>query len=523
MSKKYCYSGSEIRLDALEVIKKGDEKALLRDKLRLGKGSVIEITRRSLDSRFHESRGIFYVYSVLVYSTEPVKSRLLKECAPPKAVSSPSPVTASPKVIIAGSGPAGLFCALSLCEAGIRPVILERGRDIPERQRDVEEFRKTGILSENSNIQFGLGGAGTFSDGKLNTRIKSPHIRKVLDTFVRFGADESIKYDARPHVGTDRLCEIITGIRMYLEAQGALFRFGTLLTDFTVNGGKVCSVTVNGTEVIECDELVLAVGNAARDTFSMLEGKAVAIEPKAIAVGVRIEHPQRVMNDYVYGRYANEALPPAEFSVTYKDPSGRGVYTFCNCPGGEVINASSEKGHLCINGMSMSRRDGENSNSALVVTVKPEDYPSPSPLSGIDYQRAIEKKCFEAAGGTYAVPVMEIGEFTGSGSACSTKTTAAPSWVSSDMNELLPKKISSALKNALTEYSERIRGFDSGLILAPETRTSCPVRILRGKDMHSVSLTNLYPAGEGAGYAGGIVSSACDGISAAEAMIGKYI
>ena len=523
MSRKYCYSAAEIKLDALEVIKKGDEKALLREKLRLKKGCTIEITRRSLDSRFHESRGIFYVYSILVFSPEPIKNRLLKEAEAPKAPSSPAFVTSSPKVVIAGSGPAGLFCALSLCEAGIRPVILERGRDIPERQKDVECFRKNGKLSDNSNVQFGLGGAGTFSDGKLNTRIKSPHIRKVLDTFVRFGADESIMYESRPHVGTDRLCGIITGIKMYLEAQGVLFMFDRTLTDFSITQGRISSVTVNGNERIECDELVLAVGNAARDTFSMLYDKAVALEPKAIAVGVRIEHPQSVMNDYVYGRYAREPLPPAEFSMTYKDPSGRGVYTFCNCPGGEVINASSEKGHLCVNGMSMSKRDGENSNSALVVTVKPGDYPGASPLSGIEYQRAIEKKCFEASEGTYAVPVMGIGEFTGRSSLCATNTTASPSWVRADMNELLPGEIASALKNALTEYSERIRGFDTGLILAPETRTSCPVRILRGKGMNSVSLTNLYPAGEGAGYAGGIVSSACDGISCAEALIEKYI
>ncbi|MBO4359488.1 MAG: FAD-dependent monooxygenase [Eubacteriaceae bacterium] len=523
MSKKYCYTASEIRLDALEVIKGCDEKALLRRRLHLKESSTVEITRRSLDSRFHESRGIFYVYSVLITSPVPIKNKLLKPSEPPKALPPTPSAGSSPRVVIAGSGPAGLFCALQLCEAGIRPVILERGRDIPERQRDVEEFAGTGTLSEISNVQFGLGGAGTFSDGKLNTRIKSPHIRKVLESFVTFGADESIMYNARPHVGTDMLRGIVTGIKMYLEAQGASFRFESTLTGFETAGGHVRSVTVNGTERLECDELVLAVGNAARDTFSMLYSSSVALEPKAIAVGVRIEHPQSVMNEYVYGRYAKEPLPAAEFSVTYRDPSGRGVYTFCNCPGGEVINASSSRGLVCINGMSLSARSGENSNSALVVTVRPEDYPGDHPLSGIEYQKAIERKCFEAAGGTYAVPGMEIGEFTGTGEGCVTASTMKPSWVRTDLNEVLPEEISGPLKNALTEYSKKIRGFGGGLILAPETRTSCPVRILRGKDMQSISVEGLYPAGEGAGYAGGIVSSACDGISCAEALIQKYI
>ena len=426
--------------------------------------------------------------------------------------------------VIVGFGPAGMFAGLTLSRAGLRPVIIERGKAVEERAKDVERFWSGGELNEESNVQFGEGGAGTFSDGKLNTGIKDVRCRAVLEDFVRFGAPEDILINAKPHIGTDILPGVVKRLREEIISLGGEVRFETRLENIITENGAVCGIEAGG-ERIECNRLILACGHSARDTFELLRKIGIALERKPFSVGVRIEHLQSDINRALYGRAAGHpALGAADYKLAVHLKNGRGVYTFCMCPGGSVINASSESGHIAVNGMSGSRRDGKNANSAVLVGVEPGDFPGDDVLAGCELHRKIEAAAFRAADG--AVPVTTVGEFLGKGLAfcAAVEPTVRPKAAPADFSEIFPDFIIESLKAGLPELDKKLPGFaNAGAVLtAPETRSSSPVRITRNGDGQSVSAAGLFPCGEGAGYAGGITSAAVDGIRAAEAVICSF-
>lgn len=428
--------------------------------------------------------------------------------------------------VIVGSGPAGLFCTYLLTLHGYNPILIERGEDVDKRRRSVEQFWNTNTLNPNSNVQFGEGGAGTFSDGKLNTRTKDKFFRGkfVLETFVKNGAPENILYDSGPHIGTDILCRVIKNMRNEIINNGGKVLFETALTDIICDGNRLSGIEVNNTDIIKTDTLVLALGHSARDTFVMLSEKNIRMEQKPFAVGVRIEHTQQIINESQYGIENVGLLPPAVYKLTTKASDGRGVYSFCMCPGGYVVNASSEFGMLAINGMSYSGRDGENANSAIVVTISPKDFKSDSPLAGIEFQRELERSAYNAANGR--IPQQRYGDFIGEDGSCGKidiVTNTKGESAAADLNEVLPEFISRAIKDGIKKFGGVIEGFDdaNSVISAIESRTSCPLRILRDENFES-SIKGVYPCGEGAGYAGGIVSAAIDGIKVFEALAHKY-
>lgn len=423
--------------------------------------------------------------------------------------------------VIVGFGPAGMFAGLVLARAGLKPLIFERGLDVDTRTNDVKDFFCGKKIKENSNIQFGEGGAGTFSDGKLNTGIKDPRIREVLKTFVTFGAKEDILVDAKPHIGTDILKTVVKNIRNEIISLGGEVNFGSKLENLITEDNRVVAVIVNGEKII-CDTIILAIGHSARDTFKMLKESNVSMEQKPFSVGVRIEHLQKDIDKSMYGKFAeSKYLKPADYKLAVHLKNGRGVYTFCMCPGGEVVNASSEDGRLAVNGMSENARDKDNANSALLVGVETKDFGSEDVLAGLELQRDIEKKAYDIAGG--AVPVTTVGHFVFGKSAKigKVKPTVKPETVFAELEDILPQFVTSSLKEAIKEFDKRISGFadQDAVITAPETRSSSPVRILRDTDGKSLSFSGLYPCGEGAGYAGGITSAAVDGMKIAENLI----
>lgn len=423
--------------------------------------------------------------------------------------------------VVVGLGPCGIFCAYALAKAGLKPIIIERGADVDTRTKDVNDFLNGGELKENSNVQFGEGGAGTFSDGKLNTGIKDIRCRIVLETFSRFGANKKILTDAKPHIGTDVLAQVVKNIRKEIIALGGEVLFNTKLHNINFENKKIVSITAGGNE-IPCDTVVLATGHSARDVFSMLKFLNIYMERKPFSVGVRIEHLQEDINKALYGEFYNHpSLSAADYKLATHLPSGRGVYTFCMCPGGEVINSTSEKNSLTVNGMSNSLRDGTNANSALLVGVEPSDFEGDDVLAGCDFQRKIENKAYEILGGK--VPVTTVGQFCFSKKFEITKVkpTVKPQYDFADFSEIFPQFVTESLKSGILEFDKKINGFasESALLSAPETRSSSPVRIVRDDSYQSVSLRGLYPAGEGAGYAGGIMSAAVDGICIAEQII----
>ncbi len=420
--------------------------------------------------------------------------------------------------VVVGFGPAGMFCALLLAENGYKPIVLERGDNVDERVKKVQTFWQGGELDESSNVQFGEGGAGTFSDGKLMTRIKDPLCRYVIEQFVKFGAPEEILTKAKPHIGTDKLRNVVRAIRERIIECGGEVRFNTRFDDFSICSDAMINRVHAGSEQLEASAVVLAAGHSARDTFEMLLSKNIAIEAKPFAVGARIEHLQAYVNESLYGRHAdNPFLPQGEYQLSHTLKDSQSVYTFCMCPGGQVVAAASEKGTVTVNGMSEFARNGKNANAALVVAVNKNDFGN-GILDGMNFARQIEKNAFSQTGG-YLAPATTVSGFLSGKPSLSSKICASyPIGVEkADFGKILPKRVIDMMKTGLSVFSRKMHCFGDGeaLLTAPETRTSSPVRILRNGSFKSLTIPNLYPCGEGAGYAGGITSSAVDGIKVA--------
>ena len=433
--------------------------------------------------------------------------------------------------VVVGSGPCGLFAALILAQLGFKPILIERGKDVKSRIKDVQNFWRNGELDPESNVQFGEGGAGTFSDGKLTSQIKDKHnrSRKIFEEFVKAGAPEEILYQARPHIGTDNLVKVVKNLRSGIISLGGQVRFETKLTGIEIRGGKVAGAIVNGSENIETDTIMLALGHSARDTFEMLHRLGIPIEAKPFSIGVRIEHPQDVIDKAQYGRPASGGfLGPAEYKLVHHCENGRSAYTFCMCPGGEVIACSSEAGGVVTNGMSFYSRNRPNANSALLAGVNPGDFGSTDPLAGIAFQRKWERKAFETGGNNYFAPVQLVGDFLAglpSDSLGRVVPSYRPGTTPCDLRECLPEFVAETLRLAIPQMDRKLKGFsmNDAVMTAVESRSSSPIRIIRDRTFQSPALEGLYPAGEGAGYAGGIISTAVDGIKIAEAICGRTL
>ena len=520
-------------------------KRYIEKKLKIKQSDIKEFTvlKKSVDARKKEQ--IFFIYQVDFFTDNEkrVLSRYKKNDVTIKSekkenYTAKCEVAAekdtSEKIVIAGFGPAGLFAAYELALSGYKPLVIERGLDVDSRKKSVEHFWKTGELDTESNVSFGEGGAGTFSDGKLNTMVKDKfgYNRRVLETFVKFGAPAEILYLQKPHIGTDKLADVVKNMRLEIERLGGEVRFGVRLDSLNIkntgNGDSKKLESINVTdrflgkaEVIECDRLILAIGHSARDTFLSLNESGVMMQPKSFAIGVRVEHSQEMIGRNQYGELY-KALPTADYKLTHQTKDGRGVYSFCMCPGGYVVNASSEKGMLAVNGMSDYLRDGINANSAIVVTVGVEDFEGTDALAGMRFQRKWEKKAFDAAGGK--IPVQLFGDFKKnvvSKEFGNVRPQTKGETAFANVREILPGEVADSIEEGITAFEKKINGYsrDDTLLLGIESRTSSPVKIVRDDTMQS-NIKGLYPCGEGAGYAGGITSAAMDGIKTAIKITG---
>ena len=485
----------------------------------------VKIVRRSIDARKKPDVKYNYTIDVQVSGNE---EKILRNSRCKKASIAPwtsykvkplkNPDISRPVVV--GFGPAGMFAALVLAMAGARPIVLERGEDAESRHEKVQKFWQTGELDVRSNVQFGEGGAGTFSDGKLNTGVNNPRIPWVLEQFVLAGANEEIMYDAKPHVGTDVLLHVVQHIRNKIISLGGEVRFNTQVMGLKTEDGRLTGLELNDGSTLDCTHCILAIGHSARDTFRMLEQSGIGMEPKAFSMGVRIEHPQSMVDMAQYGQLSPH-LPPADYKLVSHQEEAT-VYTFCMCPGGYVVAAASEEGGVVTNGMSFSDRAGENANAAVLVTLQPKDFPYPGPLGGAVWQREIEEKAFKLSG-SYLAPAQRFGDFL-EGKASTGEGTVRPTYLPGvhwcDLHEVLPPIITDNLKKGIGDLDKRLKGFasDDAVLTGPETRSSSPVRIVRDAESKT-ALPGLYPAGEGAGYAGGIMSAAVDGMEAAEAVL----
>ncbi|MCL1864511.1 MAG: NAD(P)/FAD-dependent oxidoreductase [Spirochaetes bacterium] len=486
-----------------------------------------KIIKKSLDAR--NKNNIHYSYKVIIDVDNIEASRLLDydniEKYDPYIIPETVKTIFNEKIIIAGSGPAGLFAALRLIESGAHVIIIERGKRVEERMKDIELLETKGILNCDSNSLFGEGGAGTYSDGKLTTRINKPEMFWFYKKLIENGASESIAYESKPHIGTDQIQRIIKNIRKKIIDSGSEIRFNERVTDLYITNGKINGVATSTGNEFFSNNVILAAGHSARDMYSLLQQKNVAIEKKEFAIGVRLEHPVDEINRIQYGnsKYI-KTLPAAEYNLTYNNSSTkRGVYSFCMCPGGSIINSSSEEVMLCVNGMSMSKRDNRFSNAAIVVTVKKEDMGYDS-LSGIELQRELEMRAFKSGGGDFKAPAQRISSFINNKLDNNLpESSYKKGTVPAQLEDFLPSWITNELRDGLSSFNNKMYGFISpnGVLIGAETRTSSPVRITRDTSLQSISVKGLYPAGEGSGYSGGIVSSAVDGIRAADMIIEK--
>ena len=491
----------------------------------------IEILKRSLDAR---KTPLMYNYQLGVFADgeeKIVKKIKNKDVSLENLVKYRFPnIGEEPlnnRPVIIGAGPAGLFCAYMLAKAGFAPILLERGEAVEERQKKVNHFWETGELDTRSNVQFGEGGAGTFSDGKLNTLVKDNHGRSrfVLKTFVEHGAKDDILYESKPHIGTDILVDVVRNMRNEITAFGGEICFNSQVTDFCIENGKISALQINHKEWLKTGTAVLAIGHSARDTFQILLERKIPMRSKAFAVGVRMEHPQSLINENQYGKDYPESLPAAAYKLTRKVAEDRGVYSFCMCPGGYVVNASSEEGMTAVNGMSYHARAGENANSAMIISVRPEDFEGDGPLAGVEFQRRLEKAAYREGKGK--IPVQLFGDFCKN--AISTelgiiKPNTKGEWTFGNVRSIFPDHLAAGLEEGIRGCEKLISGFsrEDALLLGVESRTSSPVRIERDNDTFESEIKGVYPCGEGAGYAGGIMSAAMDGIKVAEAIALKF-
>ena len=522
-----------VKLDA-DGIKTALKGELLK-KLRIGSERLKSFTifKQSIDARKKDDVKIVFSVDISITDEKSYLKRNrekdiceIENEEPSPGVSVKNNTEHNDKVIIVGCGPAGLFCALRLAEEGFKPLLLERGEEVDKRKESVNKFWENGILNTSSNVQFGEGGAGTFSDGKLNTLVKDRdgYQKEVYRIFTEFGADREILYVNKPHIGTDRLCGIVKKIRERIIELGGEVRFSSTVADLRIEKGRICAVILENGTTIECDRLVLALGHSARDTFRMLKEKGLAMEQKPFAMGLRVQHPKDYIDRLQYGEYA-KVLPAADYKVTYNADGERSVYSFCMCPGGYVVNASSEKGRLAVNGMSYSGRDGRASNSAIVVQISTSDFPDGDVLAGVALQRELEERAFKACNGKIPVQTLKSFSesiknsdicsktdfFTGNAPECKGKYEFA------DISSYLPGFMIRSYINAFPHFGSIMKGFDSPetLLLGLESRTSSPVRILRNEKLECPGIKGVYPCGEGAGYAGGITSAAMDGLRVA--------
>ncbi len=527
-----------IRISNIKFNRKATEnevisKALKSFKISDSDVSLALVSKHSIDARKRDS--IKYVYSVDVEATKSVEQKLLKD----KDISEVKKyeyvidkVNTDKKPIIIGAGPSGLFLALILIESGIKPIIIERGKTVEEREIDVDNLLNNGIFDENSNIVFGEGGAGTFSDGKLTTGVKDTRKQKVLELFVQYGAPKEILYVTKPHIGTDNLRKIIKNMRNAILEKGGEFHFNTLMTNIITEGNSVKGVVLKNAEKIfelHSDYVCICTGHSSHETFKMLFDNKVELASKPFAIGVRIEHKREFINSSQYGKSYDKSLPTADYKLAVKTKNDRNVYTFCMCPGGVVVPSMSNKSSIVVNGMSYFKRDLDNSNSAILVNVTPEDFSKytndNTALNGILFQNMLEEKAFTLGGSNYNAPVQLVEDFINNKKSENIKDVEPsykPNYELSDLNELFPEFVSEALKDGLQEMDKKINGFASGgsIITGVETRSSSPVKVIRDENMQT-NISGLFAVGEGSGYSGGITSSCIDGIKCAEKVIEK--
>jgi uncharacterized FAD-dependent dehydrogenase len=502
--------------------------------LGLPEGAAVDfrVMRKSIDARRARPPRFIYLVRVRIPDGLAISPRgeagitvTEEQEAPDETAPSPTERTALPehRPVIAGCGPAGIFAALTLALKGRPVLLLDRGKAVTERILDVHSFWQKGVLNSESNVHFGEGGAGTFSDGKLTSRVKNPYIGWIKRTLVEMGAPAEILIDARPHIGTDRLRVVVDKLRDRLISLGCEVRFGAKVTDFNIRRSRLVGVVINGRDEIPADHLILATGQSADDTYQVLAKRGVAMAAKAFAVGLRVEHPQELIDRTQYGRWAGHAdLPPADYQLTAKvEAMDRFVYAFCMCPGGQVIGCSALPGGVITNGMSLLKRNSPYANSAVVVNVRVEDFGGHGPLAGLAFRRHWEEQAFAAGGGTYYAPVQRLTDFMADREESTIGGCSfLPGVRAARLRHILPPFVAGALKQGFREFERKMPGFVSAeaMLIGVETRTSSPVRIIRGEDGQSTTVAGLFPCGEGAGYAGGIISSALDGIRAAQRL-----